>query len=365
MARGVGQPERRLAREIPGTLVFSFRGRKLLAVPSQPRRLREVALSRYQPYTTKRQLYSSILKTAMKLRCEGVLAKAGPLPEEEALGLVSSRWLESLLENLRSRLALSWEHAVLAWPSQPSRKRLYLHLLTGDLAPVAFVKIGLNSPASRSMKSGLEALQQLGDLPIRRVRLPRALGYGQVASVEYTVLEPLPIEATPPRYHQDYDVSAILAEFSQAPRRMSGEEMTGLSWWGEYAGSTHRGHEVFHGAVLELLPLGAEVRRVHGDVGLSNMVLAGETLWLFDWENSHARGPALTDPVGYFLSFSVGKTGTQPASCLREFQRRYSSETAPQRRLDLMLALAYRFACGIPDAEFYMRHWPGLLPPAS
>ena len=73
----------------------------------------------------------------------------------------------------------------------------------------------------------------------------------------------------------------------------------------------------------------------------------------------------MTDRVGYFLSFAVGKTASRPGKCLRDFRRRFSGETSPQQRLDLMLALAFRFASGLPDAELYIGNWPTLLPAAS
>jgi len=95
-------------------------------------------------------------------------------------------------------------------------------------------------------------------------------------------------------------------------------------------------------------------------MGLSNMVLEKDRLWLFDWESSHPAAPMRTDEVGYFLSFSVGKVGARPGVWLRDFQRRFVTGASPRQLLDVMLALAFRFACGIPDAEFYIRHWPVL-----
>ena len=360
-----GPAREKRGQDEPEYLVFSFQGKRVLAVPSEPRKIRRVALSRYQPYTPKRQLYAMLLRTAMMLRCERFIASAGPIPRDEELGITSSGWLNRLLAELHLQLDGSWEHAILAWPSQTTRGRLYLHLLARDLTPFAFVKVGLRSTDDTGLQNGLESLLQLACLPLKRIRLPRVVGSGQFDSVMYTVLEPLPMGARPARFPRNYDPSALLAEFSSPTHRLTSDGITRLSWWSRYTKKLQAQHQAFHSALLQLLPLGAEVCRVHGDMGLSNMVLAGDKVWLFDWENSHPSGPAMTDRVGYFLSFAVGKTASRPGKCLRDFRRRFSGETSPQQRLDLMLALAFRFASGLPDAELYIGNWPTLLPAAS
>ena len=298
----------------------------------------------------------------MLLRCERLIASAGPIPRDEEPGVASGDWLSRLLAELRRKWDSSWEHAVVAWPSQTTRGRLYLHLLTRDLTPFAFVKVGPQPADDTGLMNGLVTLRQLAPLPLKRIRVPRALGSGQCASIMYTVLEPLPIGARPTRFHRNYDLSALLAEFSASTQRLTSDAITRLSWWSRYMKKLKAQHQAFHSALLQLLPLGAEVCRVHGDMGLSNLVLAGDELWLFDWENSHPSGPVMTDRVGYFLSFSVGKTTSRPGKCLGDFRRRFLSDTSPQQRLDLMLALAFRLASGIPDAELYIRNWSTLLP---
>jgi hypothetical protein len=40
------------------------------------------------------------------------------------------------------------------------------------------------------------------------------------------------------------------------------------------------------------------------------------------------------------------------------FERRFLHEASPRQRLDVMLALAFRFSSGIPDSEVYIRNWP-------
>lgn len=349
----------------PEYLVFSLRGRSVLAVPSQPRTILRAALSRYQPHSLKRRFYTHVLRSAISLHCERIISEAGPLPTEEELGAASLGPLSGLLSDLRERLGAPSGYPILMWPSQTSRKRLYIHLLDRDLTPLAFVKLAPASARTAGLRSGIETMQEIDQRGLKRLRLPRVLRHGQLESAEYVALQPLPTGARPPRFSKKYNISSLLAEFSFPRCRLSGGDLQGCSWWSEYTRSLQAEHEPFHAALLELLPIGAEVCRVHGDMALANMVIAQEELWLFDWEYSHPQGPATTDEVGYFLSFSVGKTASRPAKCFRAFQRRFLDQATPQQCLDAMLALAYRFACGIPDADFYIRNWPLSLPTSS
>jgi aminoglycoside phosphotransferase (APT) family kinase protein len=99
------------------------------------------------------------------------------------------------------------------------------------------------------------------------------------------------------------------------------------------------------------------VCRVHGDLGLANMVTDGACIWVFDWELSHSTAPALADAVGFFMSFTVGKIRRDAATHLARFQDRFLSDNSEQQRLAVMLAVAFRHACGIPDAGRLMKAW--------
>jgi hypothetical protein len=102
--------------------------------------------------------------------------------------------------------------------------------------------------------------------------------------------------------------------------------------------------------------------RAHGDMSMANMVRHKKILWLYDWERASTTAPVMTDSVGWFLSFSVGKLHHKPSDCLREFREHFLPAISPQARLDLMLALAFRYASGIPESEFYIRNWRTLSP---
>jgi hypothetical protein len=87
------------------------------------------------------------------------------------------------------------------------------------------------------------------------------------------------------------------------------------------------------------------------------MVSDGERTWIFDWESYHSSAPILVDPVGFFMSFSVAKIARKPMAHLRNFKDQFSADESEERRLAVMLAIAYRHACAIPDAARLMVAW--------
>jgi len=95
------------------------------------------------------------------------------------------------------------------------------------------------------------------------------------------------------------------------------------------------------------------------------MVSDGNHIWIFDWESSHAAAPALADSIGFFMSFTMAKTQRNPLACLRRIQEIFLADRSDQRRLAVMLALAFRHACGIPDAASVIQVWAEKDSPRS
>jgi glycosyltransferase involved in cell wall biosynthesis len=333
-------------------ICFRFGRRNVLAIPRQPRALHQAAMRRFQPFTSKRRAYRTLLNVGMSLgRPEwfGAL-RSNPVPATEEFDYRG--WLAEMQARLGQGL-----YGVLAWPSEPKRRRLYVHLLGYDLKAVAFAKILLSSDDQRYFDSAGETYRELGSRSFRQIHIPRLLEQGRFGKANYLVLEPIPEEARPLRLQRSADVRPIIAEYAGPPRRLSREALTGLDWWQRYTERLSVEHKAFHNELITLLLDGALVWRVHGDFGLSNIVAAGSCWWIFDWEMSHLQAPVMTDEVGFFMSFTVGKAPRAPYPHLVSFRDYFLRGASPELRLDVMLALAYRHACGIPDAGAFMRKW--------
>jgi glycosyltransferase involved in cell wall biosynthesis len=335
-------------------LVFQYRGRDVLAVPRRSKAVWLEGVKKYQPFTQKRQLYRTLLSSAIRLGCVRLVStsRAGPVGED--FGFDFKSWQTEL----ERRLGRPITHAVFTWPSEPSRRRLYVHLLDANLHAFAFVKLALRNDDHAKLATEAEALRAMSKLPFQKIRVPKLMSHDRFGEASYLVIEPLPVNAKPLSLKQDWDNSTLAAEFCGQRRRIGGAEIMNQSWGSDYAKVLQPEHQAFHGELIRLLPLGTDVCRAHGDLGLANMVTDGECIWVFDWELSHATAPALADAVGFFMSFTVGKIPRDPTAHLAGFQERFLSDNSEQQRLAVMLAVAFRHACGIPDAGRLMTAWP-------
>jgi hypothetical protein len=258
---------------------------------------------------------------------------------------------------VQERLGKPNLQAVLVWPPQAARQRFYLHVFDDRLQPCAFVKVSSLIGQQSSLEISINALTELGANPFRHFRLPRPLGCGIFDGLPFAMQEAMPAETKPLAWNSHTDVLPLVEELCLGRQRLPAESIMALSWWQRYASNVPPGCALFHTGLIARLAQGAQMGRVHGDFGLANMASDGHRIWLFDWENTHPHGPVLVDRVGYFLSFSVGKSIQRPGRHMQRFAKQFLEGADSQRRLDVMLALAYRHASGIPDAVVYMRHW--------
>lgn len=342
-----------------GYLVFQHRGQDVLAVPQDSKAASLAGVSKFQPFTRKRRLYRMLMSGLISIGAARLAAvrRANPVGSEFRFDF--AMWRGELEVRLGRRIA----HAIVTWPPQTWRRRLYVHLLDAKLQSFAYAKIAFAQGDHAKLAVEAETLSVLGQLPLRKLRAPKLLHHGCFDEASFLIMEPLPAAAKPLKLAADYDSSALTAEYRGEIKRFSGSEIRGLSWWTAYAQALRPEHQFFHAELLRLLPLGAELDRAHGDLGLANMASDGHHVWIFDWESCHAAAPALADSIGLFMSFSMAKTQRNPLASLRRIRENFLADRSEQRQLAVMLALAFRHACGIPDAASIISVWSGIDPP--
>jgi hypothetical protein len=334
-------------------LVFQYRGLDVLAVPDKSKDVCLAGLKKFHAYTARRKVYRTLLSCLIRCGVARMVALNRAVPVEKHFGVDFKAWQA----HLESSLGRPIPHIVAVWPAEAWRRRLYVHLLDADLQAFGFVKLTFRSNDRANLRAEAQALEYLSLRPLPTVRVPKLLDHGTFGDVNYLIMNPLPKHVEPLGLTPDWNISTLTAEYSGPSNPLRGTEILQSSWWPNYAANLLQEHQGFHQELMRLLPLGTEVCRVHGDLGLGNMLRDGDCTWIFDWECYHSGAPVLVDKVGFFMSFTVARMPRHPKTYLDRFNDHFSTHKSEQRRLAVMLAIAYRHACAVPDAARLMKIW--------
>ena len=131
-------------------LVFQHRGHDVLAVPGDSKAAALAGIAKYQPFTHKRLLYRMLMSGLTSIGAARLAAVSRANPVDSEFRFDFSNWRAELEARLARRIA----HAIVTWPPQPSRRRLYVHLLDSNLQAFAFVKVAC---AQEDSKLAVEA----------------------------------------------------------------------------------------------------------------------------------------------------------------------------------------------------------------
>ncbi|MDH3512848.1 MAG: aminoglycoside phosphotransferase family protein [Gammaproteobacteria bacterium] len=296
------------------------------------------------------------MELAIRLGVDRLLGTTVDQPVGPEDGFQFNGWLNQV----RGALEDDRASAVVFWPPQTSRRRIYVHLFDASQKPIGFAKISFGDEDDRLLMREADILVQQTEAGVRSFRVPRVLAVGETdAGHQWLVTAPLPERTRPIGRHYNAYPDQIVAALSGEHRLVPHTEMTALSWWPEDLVTngpevTEFGHE------LEALVAneGVKVCRVHGDFGLQNMVIdRGGTRWVFDWEQSRPDGPVMADQVSFFLALDPARTSADPLSALRRFHEQFLKKASPQRRCQIMMALAFRHATGALDAGLFINNW--------
>jgi hypothetical protein len=334
-----------------GYHVIQLRGRPAIALPVGPKRVRVAGLMRLQPNTLRRTLFRWGLRLAVESGLD-VLLGSVPSPLDARLEYNFAAWLEAVRSSLGERDA----KAVVVWPPEPHRGRVYVHLLRPDTTPLAFAKLAFDADGDGCLAAEARALEALGTAGLKECRVPRVLDTGRFPVHRYLLLEPTPANARPVKPAHDAFPSACVQEYAGSPRVIQGNDLRQLPWWRKFrrrAGECPR----FAEEVDRLRGSPVRVCRVHGDLGPGNMVRSGPELWLLDWEQSCPQAPESTDTISYYLGLRVRQVYRRPQQALQAFAARYLSSESSFTRRNVLMGLAFLHGAGFAVATQLTNVW--------
>lgn len=341
-----------VARDQQAFRVVQLAGRRIIATPDKPLRLRLAGLSHYRPVTKKRACLRVALRLCAVFRIDRLFARTFVTPFAPSDDFGFERWLDET----RSALGAPSSLATVIWPQLIGRKRIYVHLMLPSGAPIAFCKIALNQDNADRLKNELDTLRELGERRLVAARLPRILHHDANANYRYVAYEPFPLDLMPLK-HRWQDLAPAIAEISGRARRVDRAALEDHVWWQRFLRGRHRHSRAFLRQIDDATIRPIAVCRVQGDATPSNVFHSKTGIWICDWEFSSPAAPCRTDEVSYYLAANHYQCLLRPAAALAACLERFAPERDPDSIGELVLAMAFLCGRNDPRALKLASHW--------
>jgi hypothetical protein len=331
--------------------LFSFGSRPVIAVPTRPLTVRRAGIRCFHTETSRRALYRAWIALGATGRWGGLIARTVPLPLTPDTSEAIGGWLADVIPSASARGGV---HLVVQWPPQPARQRLYLRVLGSSGDQLLFVKISLDDENDRILTREAATLTELQGVTSEHFATPAVVSCHRVPHHVALALRALPA-ADRRRYRRRSAFPAdAVREYGMVRGTLAVSRLAGVRWFRDAIAGLATDAPAF---VAEILDDGAPFAlcRAHGDLSVHNLLYADGRPWIFDWEESVADAPALTDRVGFELSALSPRLLRRP-----DQWRRIVDQDAPMLtdlpRRDLMLALLFR-SYRNPSAKVIATHW--------
>jgi hypothetical protein len=336
-----------------GYLLFRFAGKPVIAIPNGSRRIKLAGLNCYRGFTIRRLGVVWLTRSLTRVGADRLIFES----HDAALTSLLPFDFADCLHTIQQSLDLPLAEAVIVWPPQIDRGRLYIHLLQSDGQQIAFVKLSLNEFNDRQLEAESQALQNLENLDTTSFDIPRLVSSGRFNQHVFCVFEPIPAQAKPIPNSKHLEIGKYISEFAGEARRITNEERQCLPWWRKFLETTSAessfAQELDHSSQRHAI----SICHTHGDLGKHNMLQFKNRIMIFDWEEFCSDGPVLADELTFFLVQNQRSILSDPLGGLTKLQQQFLSQASPQRRHDVMAALAYIHTTGKPVATVILHNW--------
>lgn len=292
----------------------------------------------YKETSARRRLFKAVIRFGMFAHVDSFVGRELPTPVPKHPTFDFEGWIEQV----RSDLTIPAAQAIVSFPGQARRARFYVNLVSPKGDPLGFAKISLDSKNDGYLATESKALRFLAGQPISSFRVPQILVEGKFNSHQYLITETMPVHARPIPAKWEPIPRRCRDELVKASRRM--KPIKELPWWDSFR--EVRGEvESLAEAIDRWADLAIDVCWAHGDFTHRNICQVGNSVWLFDWENSSPDAPVMTDEVRFFWAMQSRRITSDPARVASALSRSFLTGADERRRRDLALALAFLCTC--------------------
>src|SRR5256714_370429 len=234
--------------------------------PPRPKQFFCAALRRYQGFSTRRSAFALALRASIVTGLDTMIFPRTTDPGGSSLPFAFGAWLDQF----RAERGVDCIGCIV-WPIQRERGRLYVHLLTNRGENIFFVKFALGEGNATSLRSEAEAVINVTAKAPAWFKVPEFRGSGYYSDAFYTVYEPLP-----DGFRYSIPTDDGIGEFTAALgacKEIGASELPRLRWWGRTtAAASASKNPSFVTEFDAAASNNANVRSVHGDLGVNNLV---------------------------------------------------------------------------------------------
>ena len=338
-----------------GYLLYRFARKPVIAVPASSQKLKLAGLKCYRGITIRRASFAWMARLLTRLRVDRLLTR----PVDSSLSSLLPFSFQDWLDTLRKSMGAPSAEAVIVWPPQSDRGRIYIHLLDANARPLAFVKLALDTLNDEYLRSEAQTIEKLKALRLTSFRIPSLIKIGKWNGHCYCVFEPIPTDAKPVQSSWSSFPRDCVREYAGPVRTIGRQQLTKLDWWKNFWDVTPP-ESAFAQDVRKAQEQPIRVCRAHGDLGVMNMIGVDDQILIFDWEECCDDAPILTDELMFFLVLNQREFLAKPVVGLRKLNERYLSGASAQRRCDVVMALAFIRASDKPVATKILYNWEDL-----
>ena len=338
-----------------GYLLFRFARKPVIAVPDSSQKVKLAGLKCYRGITIRRASFAWMTRLLTRLRIDWLLTQ----PVDSSLSSLLPFNFHDWLDTFRQTMGAPSAEAVIVWPPQSDRGRIYVHLIDANARPLAFVKLALDALNDEFLVSEAQTIEKLRALQLKSFYIPSLIETGKWNGHYYCVFEPIPPDAKPVQSSWSSFPRDCIKEYAGQVRIIDLQQLTELNWWKNFWRKMSP-ESAFAQDVRMAQGHSIRVCRAHGDLGTMNMIRVDDQILIFDWEECCDDAPLLTDELMFFLVLNQRKFLAKPHAGLRELNQRYLSGASAQRRCDVIMALAFIRASDKPVATKILYNWESL-----
>ena len=335
-----------------GYLLFRFAGKPVIAVPASSQEIKLAGLKCYRGNTLRRASFAWMTRLLTRLGVDRLLTHS----VDSSLTSLLPFNFQDLLDTLRQSMHDPSAEAVIVWPPQIDRGRIYIHLLDANARPLAFVKLALDASNDECLRSEAQTIEKLKALQLISFRIPSLMEIGKWNGHYFCIFEPIATDAKPVRPSWSSFPRDCVKEYAGQVRTISLQQLIELNWWKNFWEVTPP-ESAFAQDVQMAQEHPIRVCRAHGDLGIMNMIRVDDQILIFDWEECCDDAPILTDELMFFLALHQREFLAKPVVGLRKLSQQYLSGANAQRRCDVIMALAFIRASDKPVATKILDNW--------